>query len=891
MTRKKQKNRRPTPQPVNEERPSHLPEPIAVARLKSSGPMENGRVWMATETMYAASLEAGDMRLISLGSQPAVREDPSKSVSSFAPTSLDVGMIRDNPPENLLVRWKVPKCEADVSMGSFVVGCEIWPNAKLQKGQIQLSSSLMAQLLSPEIGSIVYVHAVDQKPLLCQKLHLRFVQCVSKVGEDREQWLHEKLMQKEGSHNDILRTLMKQQLNGRLLLKQNLVPILLLGCSILMEVDQLQTDQGPSEMAQIDADVTAFEWRFTDTSVSTEEGTSNRDTYLKKVAESVERDMEGSRKEAGVMGALKAARSGIRALDSADLERMVIEDPLSKALHSLITLPLMQPSLFVSMGLTPPRGVILYGPPGSGKTSLASWAAKASDAHLFVINGPSLISEHYGESESALVGVMTAAKAVAPSLIFLDEVDALLPMRGSKHMASTPTGANDASVRCVTTLLSSFDALEGSPVVILAATNRLEMLDAALRRPGRFDREIEVTVPTPAFRETLLRHHLLNVKHSLSATQISDMAANAHGYLPADIAALSREAKLCALRRCIATNSALEIEMCDFERAKTQICPSGLREWQIEVPRVRWKDIGGVEQIKQQLRESIEWPLRHSASLKRLGTSTPQGILLFGPPGCSKTLLARAIATETGMNFITVAGSELLSMFVGESEKAVARLFSRARQVSPCIIFIDEVDGLMGHRESQGDDGTSQGQRILSQLLTEMDGILDRGQIVVIGATNKPQFIDPAMLRPGRLDRLILVPPPDKETRKAIFEIQFRSLSVELDVDADELAERTEHYTGADIASVCRQAGIRALEENMDATEINMAHFLAALEDSVPSLGQEDMIEMELYESFQRGNRNGIGWTTKATEGDEVPAGDHGVPSLLSDLGPEAADR
>ena len=879
------------PQPVNEEKPANLPEPVAVVRLKPSGPMENGRVWMATETMYAAKLEAGDMRLISLGSQPAVREDPLKNISSFAPTSLDVGIIHDDPPENLHVRWKVPRCEGDASMGSFVVGCEIWPNAKLQKGQIQLSSSLLSQLRSPEVGSVLYVHALGQKPPLCRRLRLRFIQCVSKVGEDRELWLREKLMQKEGSHNAILRTLMKQQLNGRLLLKQNPVPILLLGCSILMEVTQLQTDEGPAEMAQIDADVTAFEWWFMDTSVSTEEGTSEEDTFLKKVVESVEQEMEGSRKEAGIAGALKAAQSGIRALDSTDLDRMVIDDALSKALHSLITLPLVQPSLFVSMGLTPPRGVILYGPPGSGKTSLATWAAKTSDAHLFVINGPSLISEHYGESESGLVGVIAAAKAVAPSLIFLDEADALLPMRGSGHLSLTSPGANDASVRCVTTLLSSFDTLEGSPVVILAATNRLEMLDSALRRPGRFDREIEVTVPTPAFRETLLKYHLLNVKHSLSASQISDMAANAHGYLPVDIAALSREAKLCALRRCITADSALEIEMSDFERAKTLICPSGLREWQIEVPHVRWKDIGGVEHVKQQLRESIEWPLRHSASLKRMGTSTPQGILLFGPPGCSKTLLARAIATETGMNFITVAGSELLSMFVGESEKAVARLFSRARQVSPCIIFIDEVDGLMGHRESQGDDGTSQGQRILSQLLTEMDGILDRGQIVLIGATNKPQLIDPAMLRPGRLDRLILVPPPDKEARKAIFEIQFRSLSVDFDIDVDELAERTEHYTGADIASVCRQAGIRALEENMKATKINMSHFLAALEDTQPSLGPEDKTELELYESFQRGNRNGIGWTTKGTEGDGVPAREHGVPSLSPDLCPEAVDR
>lgn len=393
----------------------------------------------------------------------------------------------------------------------------------------------------------------------------------------------------------------------------------------------------------------------------------------------------------------------------------------------------------------------------------------------------------------------------------------------------------------------------GNQVVVIAATNRLDSVDPALRRPGRFDREIVVGVPSPHARGEILKARLRSMHHGLSESQVEGLAASAHGFVTADLSALCREAAMIALRRWIHDQESKRI-VCpeDFQVAQTRIRPSAMREISVQVPNVRWQDVGGLTHVKQQLKEAVEWPISHAESLARLGAKPPGGVLLYGPPGCSKTLLARAIATETKMNFLSVKGSELLSTYVGESEKAITMLFSRARQLAPCIVFFDELDGLAGTREGDTDGGTGVGQRVITQLLTELDGVRDRGLVVVIGATNKPRAIDSALLRPGRFDRLVYVPPPDPEGRKAVFQICLRDIATEAGMDLDHLAGMTEGYTGADIAAVCREAGLAALDEDLAASAVAMRHLLEAVScvpPSVPSTSQE----LADFISFQRG--------------------------------------
>lgn len=814
-----------------------------MAWIGEGGPEENGRVWVGTEMIYELKLKAGELILLSLGTSKHTKRE--KSGSGFAPSGLSVERYAEDPPVSLWKRWDE---EIGIEgLGEWCVGCDVWPNGKVEKGEIRLSGAVMAQLRNPEAGRVVYIHQLAQKPVPCQKLSVRSLHSVAVGRDEPEGWLEEILSGGGSTQMQVLKMLILRQLNGRLVLQHNVVPILMLGCALLLHVTQLTSTEGLVDMAVVDGDTTIVEL---DTSKRDAFEQPRNAEFLNRVSEGAGREMEGSRQEAAIAAALEATRSGCCALDRITLEQIVVPDPLLQSLQSLVVMPLTNPEIFTSMGLALPRGVILHGPPGSGKTVLASWAASKSDAHLFVINGPSLLSAYYGGAESGLAGIFRAAKAVAPSLIFIDEMDAIVPSRGG--IAHSIHAAQDSSIRLTTTLLSQFDNLDQTPVVVLAATNRLESIDDALRRPGRFDREIEVGLPTPNLRQALFTSHLQKISHALTEQEICTLASDAHGFLPVDVAVLCRAASLFALRRHIADrHTPLSVTRSDFQKAKNLIKPSGLRELKVEVPSVDWEDIGGLDGIKQQLKESIEWPIKHAAALHRMGTTAPKGVLLFGPPGCSKTLLAKAVATETGMNFISIAGSEMFSMYVGQSEKAIARLFARARQVAPCIVFMDEIDGLLSHRD--GDDGTAVGQRVLAQVLTEMDGIRDRGHVIVIGATNKPQLVDAALLRPGRFDRLILVPPPDEQARKAIFEIQFRSMSVSDDVDSGELAKRTESFSGADITAVCRQAGIHALEADIQAEYICMKHFVQAVEATVPSLGNEEKTQMELYRRFQRG--------------------------------------
>lgn len=469
--------------------------------------------------------------------------------------------------------------------------------------------------------------------------------------------------------------------------------------------------------------------------------------------------------DAGPTAARRAASAGLasRGVTFDDLGGATTQ---GRALRELVALPLQAPHLFSQYNITPPRGVLLYGPPGTGKTVLACATASHARARFFVINGPEVVSEYYGESEAGLRAIFAAAAALAPSVVFIDELDAVAPSRDGGPGGGQSGGSGASSARVVTTLLTEMDALGGAAVVVVAATNRPDALDSALRRPGRFDREIEVGVPTPVERRDILGKQLRGMAHELSAEQVAELADVAHGFVAADLAALCNEAALTALRRIVAaqaggdTDVPCRITLADFRAAETRIRPSAMRELAFEIPKVSWDDIGGLEEVKERIRESVELPFKEPEALRRMGVVPPRGILLYGPPGCSKTLLARAVASQARLNFISVKGPELFSKYVGESEKALASLFAKARTNSPSVIFFDEIDGLAIMRDGTGSGGVGVGERMLSQLLQEMDGLQSRGGVIVIGATNRIDCLDPALLRPGRFDRLLQVPPP-----------------------------------------------------------------------------------------------------------------------------------
>ena len=570
-------------------------------------------------------------------------------------------------------------------------------------------------------------------------------------------------------------------------------------------------------------------------------GRANGHGYVEKAVKSAASlDDEGEEGPAS-RAARRAAQAGEKAINVSFKDLGGSLDRIN-ALKELVTVPLRAPELFQRYGIQTPRGVLLHGPPGTGKTLLARATAGDCGAALFLLNGPDIVSEFYGESEVGVKGVFAAAKACAPSIIFIDEIDAIAPSREDGD-----TG--HAAGRIVTTLLTEMDGLSGeAPVVVVAATNRVHSVDPALRRPGRFDREIEVGVPTAKERRAIFEKKLEKLRHSLQDEEISALAATAHGFVGADITALCSEAALQALRKYVHSNNDMQITVSykDFKTAETRVSPSAMREIALEVPNVSWGDVGGLDDVKARLKESVEWPIKNSDGLERVGAQAPRGILLFGPPGCSKTLLARAVASQAGMNFLAVKGPELFSKYVGESEKAVASLFAKARRAAPAIVFFDELDGLAVDREEV--DSSSVAHRVLSQLLQEMDGIQTREGIVVLAATNRPDRIDVALLRPGRFDRLLYVPPPSKEEREAIFFVHTRKMPVD-NVDMALLASKTNGYTGADIAAICREAAMSALEESLEAESVGLRSFEKAIEKVRPSAYT---VSMELYTEYMR---------------------------------------
>jgi transitional endoplasmic reticulum ATPase len=516
-------------------------------------------------------------------------------------------------------------------------------------------------------------------------------------------------------------------------------------------------------------------------------------------------------------------------------------------IREMIELPLKHPELFRHLGIEPPKGVILYGPPGTGKTLIAKAIANETGAHFISINGPEIMSKFYGESEARLREVFQEAEQNAPSIVFIDELDAIAPKRGEV------TG--EVERRVVSQLLTLMDGLKSrGQVVVIGATNRIEAIDPALRRPGRFDREIRIGVPDRNGRREILLIHTRRMPLA-EDVDLDELADITHGFVGADIAALVREAAMNALRRYLPeidlekevipaeVLEKIKVSREDFANALKTIQPSALREVVLEVPNVKWTDIGGLEAVKQELMEAVEWPLKYPEVFKRLGIRPPRGILLYGPPGTGKTLLAKAVATESQANFISVKGPEVLSKWVGESEKAVREIFRKARETAPCIIFFDELDSIAPRRGFHTDAGVT--DRIVNQLLTEMDGIQSLKGVVVLGATNRPDILDPALLRPGRFDRVLYVPPPDKAARLAIFKIHTREMPLDEDVDLDILASVTEGYTGADIEAVVREAAMLAARENINAQKVSMKHFEKALLKIKPSVGAEEKAEYD----------------------------------------------
>jgi len=507
--------------------------------------------------------------------------------------------------------------------------------------------------------------------------------------------------------------------------------------------------------------------------------------------------------------------------------------------REMVELPLRHPELFQRLGIDPPKGVLLHGPPGCGKTLLARAVANESEANFFSINGPEIMSKFYGESEARLREIFQQAQQNAPSIIFIDELDAIAPKR------EEVTG--EVERRVVAQLLALMDGLSGrGNVIVIGATNRPGALDPALRRPGRFDREIEIGVPDKQGRYEIVQIHTrgMPLAPDVDLKKVTDMT---HGYTGADLSALGRETAMKSLRRYLpqinleeerippSVLEKMEVTMDDFTNAYKEVTPTAMREVYIEVPTVHWDDIGGLDEAKQELKEAVEWPLKTPEIFKRLGIKPPKGILIYGPPGCGKTLLARGVATESEANFITIKGPEVFSKWVGESEKAIREVFRKARMAAPAVIFFDEIDSLSPRRGAGfADSGVT--ERVISQLLTEMDGLITLEDIVVIAATNRPDIVDPAVLRPGRFDRLIYCSEPDEKGRLQIFKIYTKEMPMAKDVNLAQLATLTKNYSGADIEALCRETAMHALRKDINAKEVMMKDFEEALKKMGPSV-------------------------------------------------------
>ena len=536
-----------------------------------------------------------------------------------------------------------------------------------------------------------------------------------------------------------------------------------------------------------------------------------------------------------------------------------------KKVREMIELPLRHPEIFEKLGIEAPKGVLLYGPPGTGKTLLAKAVANESNAHFISISGPEIMSKFYGESEARLREIFKEAREKAPSIIFVDEIDSIAPKR------EEVTG--EVERRVVSQMLSLMDGLEArGKVIVISATNRPNAIDPALRRPGRFDREIEIKVPDKKGRKDILAIHSRNMPLS-DDVNVDKISAISHGYVGADLEYLCKEAAMKCLRRVLPilnleeekippeTLDKLIVNHEDFTKALIEVTPSGMREVFIENPDVKWDEVGGLEDVKRELQEAVEWPMKYPGLYDKLGHSMPRGILLHGPSGTGKTLLAKAVATQSEANFVSVRGPELLSKWVGESERGIREIFKRARQSAPCVVFFDEIDSIAPIRGAGGETAVT--ERVVSQLLTELDGMENMHGVVVLAATNRADMIDPALLRPGRFDKIIQVPNPDKDSRKRILEINAEKIPIGDDVDMDKIAEITDGMSGADTSSIANTAvslvihefldkhpDVKDVEKSSIEAKVTMKHF----EEAVKKVREQKDLKMgeKLVASYYR---------------------------------------
>ena len=527
-----------------------------------------------------------------------------------------------------------------------------------------------------------------------------------------------------------------------------------------------------------------------------------------------------------------------------------------RKIREMVELPLRHPELFKRLGVEAPKGVLLHGPPGTGKTMLAKAVAGETSSNFVSIGGPEIVSKFYGESEGKLREIFKEAEENAPSIIFIDEIDSIAPKRDEV--------SGEEERRIVAQLLSLMDGLNSrGKVVVIGATNRPNAIDEALRRPGRFDREIEIGIPDRDGRFEILQIHTRGMPLN-DDVDLDWLADKTHGYAGADLSALTKEAAMAALRRVLPdvdleaeeipreVLNNIQVTKDDFKNALKDMQPSTMREVLIEKPNVKWEDIGALETAKQELKEAVEWPLKFGKVFEHMNARPPKGILLYGPPGTGKTLLAKAVATESEANFISVKGPEFLNKWVGESEKAVRETFRKARQASPCVIFMDEIDSIAPERGTGGDSNVT--ERVISQMLTEMDGLEGLNDVVVIAATNRPDIMDPALLRPGRFDKSIFIAPPDEASRASIFGIHTRGRPLADDVKLDDLAQRTEGCTGADISAICNEATMNAVRRLVSSgnipTDEEIANCKVSMEDfekSIDKFGPKSREKLSEY--------------------------------------------
>jgi len=529
-----------------------------------------------------------------------------------------------------------------------------------------------------------------------------------------------------------------------------------------------------------------------------------------------------------------------------------LSEEISKV-REMVELPLKHPEIFEKLGIDAPKGVLLHGPPGTGKTLLAKAVANETDANFILLNGPEIMSKFYGESEKKIRDIFEDAEKNAPTIIFFDEIDAIAPKREDVQ--------GEVERRVVSQLLTMMDGLKSrGKVIVIGATNRVNSVDPALRRPGRFDREVEISVPSKKGRLDILKIHTRNMPLAKDV-DLEILAGKTHGFVGADLSALTKEAAMNVLRKMLPELKFEEdepipkevldkaiIKQQDFEDSLKVVRPSAMREVFVETPNISWEDIGGMEKTKQELKEAVEWPITNPEGFKRLGIRAPRGILLYGPPGTGKTLLAKAVANESQANFINIKGPSLLSMWVGKSEEGVRKVFERARQVAPCVIFFDEIDALAGKRGVEM--GTKVTERVLNQLLAEIDGLEGLKDVTIIGATNRPDMLDPALLRPGRFDRVILADVPDEESRAKIFAVHTKNTPLAKDLDLNELVKQTDGFVGADIEALVREAALNALRRDGAAKIVTKKDFEEALTRVKPSVSRETAQKYKKIEEY-----------------------------------------